>query len=219
MVAIPQEFPPGAEQAIASYDFTEISSGTGYSNFYPAASTVSGAATYLMATDTSITSGEAVKKLTGAANASTIDYDVIFNLPQRVKGKVILSYATGAAYGNGTCNMHTRAKLYKLDVNGNAKLLDQEYATNLITATVGDTLVTSRNLIQFDLTDKVRLFKKGEGLRVNIYMSMGGGSQSTAGYAQDPSGSADTTEGSALQVIDTGYSTTMTLAIPFVLDL
>jgi len=210
------------QNAIASYSSVDVLDGVGYINFYPCAFKLSGSTTYGVAQSTGLASGKVVQKIVGAApTPTTINYDLVFNKPQSIKGKLLLSYSLGIGIGNGGAGtqVFTIAKIYK--VSSATTQLGATITNAALITNAGDKSMTAMN--SFDLSDQVYIFKAGDILRVQIYLAGGGGSTTTYGYGQDPAATADAADAAAspaeLQCITSGYTTRMTIAVPFILDL
>lgn len=217
MATIPPVFPYEPDMAIVSYSFIDVTEGVGYVNFYPCAFKLSGSTTYGMAQSTDIHSGIIATKVNGAAPAaSDVNYDLKFNLPQRIRGNVLLSFSLGTAVGNGGTGATGMvvAKLYK--VSDATTQLGSTITSTTSGGSAGDTTIPV--LMKFDLSDQVYTFKKGDILRINIYLSGVGGTTSASGYGSAPAATADSLNAEGVQVILSGYTTRMILAVPFVLE-
>jgi len=201
-------------EVIASYASVDILEGIGYVNFYPCAFKLSGSTTYGVAQSTSVVSGETVNKIVGAAGTETVTYDLTFNKPQSIKGKALLSYSLGSSGGVGGKGF-TIVKLYKV-----SDATTQIGST--LTSNISGDIVAANTipvLMSFDMSDQVYIFKTGDKLRIEIYLSAVGGASSVSGYGHDPSATADVTVGSEVAVILSTFTTRMTLSLPFILDL
>ncbi len=214
-MGVPKHYRKVPEQQITSYNWEDIAAGVGYSLFYPTASQSSSALTYAVTQSTSIPSGVVVNKKSGSGTI-TGTYDILFNSPRRIKGKVYLSFSLGTTDGNQTTGTgRVTASLYHDD--GAETQLGSTIESETVSASA-DTIKTKAIVLIFDLSSQIYKFKKGETLRLKVILTHTGASTATSGYSQDPSSSADNTD-DGLVVINTGYTTRMTLAVPFILDL
>ena len=93
--SIQKVVPASAPQAIASFDFFDVATGTGVQNFFGAMTEASGALVdYFLTGDNTIFSGNIVQKEIrsgGIIELSDLDYDVSFLRPLTINGKVRIS--------------------------------------------------------------------------------------------------------------------------------
>ena len=225
MPLIPITFPVSQETAIASYSFTDIAEGTGVVVFFGSDTDDNGTVTYSLANNI-VYSANILTEGTGTSGTEKIldiDFDVTFNMPQRIKGKVIANIPL--VYGHES-QANTNGKGYGIlkvrhVTSGGA---ESELASN--TKSKEYPLVASLDSAQAVLNIEVdvplRHFKKGETLRmtVEIWANQQGGNGLHVGLMHDPKNrtpdSDDFTGG-----IDTGEFITSILSfnVPFVIDI
>tara|TARA_Y100000310_G_C20587970_1_gene766449 strand:+ start:664 stop:1347 length:684 start_codon:yes stop_codon:yes gene_type:complete len=119
-MAVPTKFRKSAEGAIASYDFVDIAEGTGIVVFNGFTQNNSGALAYAL-TRNSPHSNEVNTNFSADDAAYTkridADFDVVFNRPERVKGKMYVTLTLGAGEettANRRCDMFFVARLRKV---------------------------------------------------------------------------------------------------------
>ena len=211
---IPVHYRGGGEGVIASYDYTDIAEGTGVKVFYGCNHVSSGAITYSMPT-TAIYSGTIASTATPTTSWSIvkdIDFDVTFNMPKRIRGKVMIA-VTNVYKGSADGNTQSYIKGYVRHWDGTT---ETELGTALfsttgtvVSATVGSTM---HNL---GINVAERHFKKGETLRITIevYAITSSGAGAFAGIAHDPKNRDDAA------ILEAADDSIMEVHIPFVLDL
>ncbi len=213
----PKVVPPTPPSANVTYDFVDIADGTGTVNFFAAQSIASGAVTqHLLTTDENTASGKVVEKTTNQSEGllGDINYETTFNLPKLIEGKIRVSFSEGV---NGdTDNVRLIMSLWKVSggvptqIGSNA---DSEGYTHS-----GAGHASFQRLLT--ITAPRTHFKIGDILRLNVkqYGHMGPHPDS-AGYGCDPAGRDDSSVASGGQVIETGETTQLKVAIPFVIDI
>lgn len=222
MANLNQKIPIQASPSIVSYNYTDISDGTGVIVFNGASHREASTTALYLTTATPysadiIVSGAFVTG--GPATGLILDknFDVTFNRPQRIKGKAYLNVTMGGTgdTGNGTPTIF---------ISGGS----------LSNATTGETLASIGNLnnqsldlsvpslgthskvlnIELDASNKVYIFKANDTLRLNIELwgTLTGTSPIVyGGIGADP---ADRNDPDGLTILDAD-PTTLTLAIPF----
>ena len=175
MPLIPQTFPIPQETAIASYNFTDIAEGTGVVVFFGAAHDEAGTTKYFLTQNqifSRYTSLSATTNNTALVQILDEDFDVTFNLPQRMKGKVRIAFSMGY---NGPSNQEKQVrvtvKLRKFDGSTETELgsavteifggtgTDGKSANNALSLTMN---------LEIDMSSTITHFKKGETLRLIV---------------------------------------------------
>ena len=159
------------EPNLASYDFYDLATGTGYKNFYGADLSLSGASTYRLTTQTPYA-------LVGSTSyyevASDLDFDVTFEVPITLEGDCLVSVPITSG-SNFTATLTLR--FYKVD--GVTETLIGE-AMNASKA-----LNNSSAIITWVYDMPLTHFKRGEKLRLNLIGSNPGGTKILI-YLHDP---------------------------------
>ena len=190
-MAIPRNYGPVAPEAIASYSFTDISTGTGWILYYGFDSITGVGANALWHLGTNTIASQNVE-------STTLDRDfnlTAFNRPQTVKGTAILRFCahTDAEY-------HIDATIYHVDADGNETSLG-----TIATITTSNALMN--HVLPISLTEKQ--FKIGESLRLNLTTTTAG----TTKTGHDPANR----DGGSITPAAT-YPTKMELYMPFRLN-
>lgn len=168
---VPINFRRSAEGAIASYTWSDIAAGTGYVAFY-CFDDEDNKAMCTSRIDSSIgyTKATWAAGSESAAMRAELDFDAVFNLPQRIKGKLYVSLTyrlTTTGAGTPTNSVYTKVRIYHVDTS--AVPVETEIGTQQETKTITrtDSIGTSsgRTTIKFDVN---RHFKKNEKIRVNV---------------------------------------------------
>lgn len=219
---LPQNFPPQTPSAIASYSFTDIASGTGVVNFLGAVTQNDTTKDYILNTtelasnDIFVSGGATFAGNTAWTEVINKDFDVVFNLPQTIKGTAYLSVGIGLEGGGGG------GGLANLKVSG-AQIIHYDGTTETVVGTgSSETFIPLINsskegknmLIPFTLTEK--FFRAGDILRLSMIVfirTTGSAGVVSYGFGADPTDrDFDTT-------LPADVSTKMTLAMPFRVDI
>lgn len=231
---MPQNFPPVAPQALASYTFTDLTQGNSFLTLYGAVHTSGSAAyppaaqnTYYLTTQTPfsnqiIVSGAIIAAAAGGYISQNNNLDLVFNIPQRVKGYAFLNISVGGFRPAGGSNPN-------IWVSG-------AYLQNVTTSTIISDTVNSDNfeleatnniraktmLMQFNLSGGPYHFRKNDVLRLHFDVWGTGGSSSGlqyAGYGIDPKDRADPLAGTVYATLSGAETTQMTLYLPIVTEI
>ena len=209
--------PASPPTATASYDYYDIAEGTGIKNFYAAQALSSGALTdYYLTTDATDYSGRTSCKMIPAGAGYTTDdnYEVTFNLPKIIKGRVRASVLQGLAAAGAGQFVFLIMKLYKVS-GGTATQLGDEVVTNPVTSTASTTTFSRENVV-FNVTERTH-FKKGDILRLNIKVYAS--NLVSTGYGTDPAGRDDVATVSGGIIATAGNSTQLKVGVPFIIDI
>jgi len=213
MTLIPQTFPIPQETAIASYNYTDIAEGTGVITYYGFDANDDTTLDYHLSINSSIYAQNKVFTTATTGGGSTksidLDFDVIFNLPQRIKGTAYCNITTFVDSNvTGATSYFFIVKLRKYDGSTESEIVSGQTKsrTNSGNSNVRE---WTTHLVPLPITTQVQ-FKKGEILRVTIE---GWSNRSTGsgnfGFAQDPANRAE----------DNADTTQLQNFIPFILDI
>ncbi len=177
---IPQQF-AAQSNVIASYNYTDIAEGTGYSVYYLIGGEDDSGDIYLL-TPSSSTPG----KGPGFSEATYQNFDITFNLPKTIEG---YSYFSGQYNFTGDAGAGDSIKVV-------ATLYHYDGTTETTIGTEVTPAAQSSNktfCLVFDVSQT--RFKKGETLRLKVKLPDSNGTIST-----DPSGTSPTTISSRLSI-------------------
>jgi hypothetical protein len=219
---LPVNFAIPEEGSVVSYSFQEVFSKRGYITYYLCASKNSTTTSTFLTTSGGISSGVTVIKKSGDTASLEYNYDYMFNLPARVRGKVYFSFALGNGdftASNSSC--YLTAKLFKVVAAAETQLGTTQTSPTISTS--ADKVDTLNCMLEFDLSDAIYSFGSGESLRLEVVLyhtgATGEGIDATSGYGADPVGNSDEATASDGLIIQSGYSTTSTLNVPFILEI
>jgi hypothetical protein len=218
---IPRNFRVSQEKFIATFDFTDVASGTGYEVYYP----------MVYEDDINVLSPNVLfsqvvtqEALNVTSTTETVqldvDYDILFNLPRVIKGKLLANIPMGVEANSGdTYNWWVHVYVRKWDGTTETAIADTQGKRFLGQVLTTSTFKHFMNAIEVDCPQTN--FAKGESLRVTITMT----GYSTAGdfnvfFGNDPL-DRDTIDGE-----DTDWSnssptvpSTTKILVPYKLDL
>ena len=226
---VPQEFPTPSEAAIASFSFTDIAEGTGIVVFQGANSKEVTTSSYYLAqnilySNNGFTAGNTAG--TSFVKVLDLDFDIVFNMPQRIKGNVRANITFGAGLTNTAES--------GADVKAIMKVVHYDGTTETIIGTANSPAATGSNMggqvgeIDYEtfnikaVVATSQHFKKGETLRIilELYGKRTGANEGTVRFLHDPKDRIDTT------TIPTGTSggvrpltSQFQVNVPFILDL
>src|SRR3990167_1022157 len=186
---IPQNFPIGGEQAIASYNFIDIAEGTGTVSFYGfSADNGSSGATYVLSnnaqfSDDIYTSGSTLFSAPG--NSFNLNFDSLaFNTQKRIKGTAVVTipWAQNLTPSGGTSGA-VQIRINKLSSGVSTELVSG--ATTYI-GIIGADVNYYLSTIKIPI-DTVQKFAKGDQIRVNVLGHVSNSSGNTQmSLAHDP---------------------------------
>jgi len=165
-----------APSAIASYNYTDISSGTGITDFYAGQAALSGSSvSYILSNVAFYSNSVATANYTGTDGTYTekfdIDFDVVINRPFRIGGIVMANIPMKCQHEAGSAgasaDFYVIVKLRKWDGTTETEIASN--TTKNVNTSVG---VTTYDISAVYLNIPETNFKKGETLRL-----------STIGYA------------------------------------
>jgi len=206
------------QTAIASYDYTDIASGTGYSIFYGGnlSDGTSASGSYVLSNNVFYSENlttEAVKDTTVWFHLFDIDFDSSpFNLPRVVQGKALLNVTLGHSVTGGPLAYMrlSGSRIIKYDGTNETVLATFDSDVYGLGADAGS------HVFAVDADIAQTTFKEGDILRLNVNASvyMDGAGGETWGIAHDPAERAGSV--SYYTATDT---TALKLHVPFKIDL
>lgn len=209
----PRIYRKQGERALANYNFTDIASGTGIV-IYNGANAINSAGTTYFLTANIIEAGSVTAHSSGNQDN---DYDVTFNLPQRVKGDAIINITLGGnAVASTDLIINLTATLKHYDGTTETTMGTAQTTTNIQPIQAAAKL-SKRMCFKIPITTQVN-FKKGETLRLTIATAKTQGA-GQYGYGHDPANRNDDLETAANQIISDDDNTNLEVHIPFQLDL
>jgi len=195
MGRIPEFYGVAQPSILATYDYTDLTTGIAYKNYYGCK--LDAGAFVLLGTPLSTTNGASTQGMgsplgTSDALRQEFDFDLNVDRPQQVKGSLFVDTTYFARNVNGSLTFvigYIKVRIYHVD----ASSTETEIGTQ-ITATerpqTDNTIqvVTQQATFKFDVDKR---FKEGEKLRVNIELwgSAGGStsnSNAVCGLCHDP---------------------------------
>ena len=230
MALLPITYPEPPAKAIASFNFIDIAEGTGNVIFFCYAHQEQTTVGYSLSTQVLFSEGAALSPpdgngFTEAIGTSAsfqkeidIDFDLAFNLPQRIKGKLKSFFTWGCT---DTTDSLQRGEAYvilrvrKWDGSTETEIANAQSKTLVIDANEGKYATTN---MEIDLTS-VNHFKKGESLRITIevWFKKTAANNRQVRFYHDPQGNTIL----AADESDSGFtnSTIFQVHVPFLIDL
>jgi len=176
---IPHNFLESGETAVATYNWSDIASGTGYSTFY-GQDTEDGSLVLGVSTQYSL-SGATIKQCENSmAKRQENNFDVTFNLPRYVKGELLVGITYSLLSNTADTTVYVKVRIYHVDVDGTETEIGTQQTGGSINK--ADGTVYRRTNFSFDVDKK---FKKDETLRLNIELWGEGGVNSTCTIYHD----------------------------------
>ena len=208
-MALPEIYRKYRQAAIASYDYTDIAEGTGIVAFLGSQSEQTTNSTYLLTTSShfanDMLTSAALSGSVADAKQMDLDFDVVFNQPQNIRGNAYISATVGCAARNtGTTTIYFIAKLRKWDGTTETEIASAQSQNYAVTnAPAVKTL-----LCRMPLTATTH-FKSGETLRLTMEIwAANTTGAATLVFYHDPAGRDDGTLG-------TTETSKLTAYIPF----
>jgi len=106
-----KSFIKSGEGAIATYDYIDIANGVGIASFDAFATQASGAVITQGLISSEVSGDPIYTRIINTGGATTHNFDVAFNTPRTMKGKVVLNFTLGEIDDGGSC--HVVITLYK----------------------------------------------------------------------------------------------------------
>lgn len=212
-------------EAITTFPFADISENTGTVVFFGASAGLSGSAdTYFLSTlptySNVVASGSEITSGTAWTQLFDHDYDVKFNLPKRIKGKMRVTLTMGSEgdISSTSVDAYAHIKVRKFDGTTESDIIDKQSEVVEFPDSVNTPTSKTVN-VELNITE-VQKFRAGDILRVTIEIwGQRTGSQATRlGYAFDPKDRNDDKFG-ADQIIEDSDTTILEVHVPFLLNL
>jgi len=167
-MTVPTVFRNTRPRSLTNYSWIDIANATGIQTYY-GVNTFDGSG---ILSPTAIDSYSWRTSGTPAASESKKedkDYDLLFNVPQTVKGTLTVTHTYAVTNNNGVNTVHgyTKVRVYHYDGSTETEIGTQVTTTTLSSGGVGQ-VEAARSVIKFASLNQH--FKKGETLRVNIEM-------------------------------------------------
>jgi hypothetical protein len=197
-MAIPTVFSQKGSDAVASYDWLDVTSGVGYRKYYLAISQLSGSNLYFMtpqnmdaSTYPYLTGNDG--SAGGLVNRQDLDFDIEFKIPAQLKGDLIFNI-THTEYNTANTNSsYVVANIYH--VKGVTETLLATASSPVRTSASTDSANPScwREALKMPIT--LKKFAVGDKLRVNVLYYFGHNGAGTGYYTLylDPTNHATTT--------------------------
>lgn len=228
---LPINFNIPNEGAVVSYNYTDLASGEGYQTFYGGTASNGDVLTQSnkFISETTHTSSEETPVSTTSTKYIDKDFDITFNTPRTIKGKLFVSVPIGVQglVGGESWYFKLITKVYHYDGSTETQLGSTETGKEYFSGALGANGIKGFVATNYhDLTQKG--FKVGETIRITVegwYRTNGGTARNAwVGIGHDPTGRADQdydSPGGAIesaQVIDSDTNTTLQIDIPFKIE-
>jgi len=224
---IPVRFRKSGEGSIASYNYYDLQEGSGVTVFYGGTHKETTTEAFYLSTNADYansvttyadtTSGSAVKVLDH-------DYDLAFNMPKRIKGKLraIFSIGNTTSVSGKAHETYAIVKVRKWDGTTETEIANAQSETHVRSA--AQYIADSRTINVEVNISTLQKFNKGETLRITIEIwakSSDGADGNRSGYGHDPRDRNDPgVEGSTgTKIIEDTDTTVLTFHVPFVIML
>ena len=199
-MTIPTKYPPSQEAAIASFDFTDLTSGLGYEDFFLAVSKIAGTNGYVLLAN-QLLSAEGEIQMTAEFNWDSS----VFNLPRTVKG---IAYISGTIEKASGQDANLNFRIIRILSDGST---ESELASAVtLNRSEADT-VAQPFLLEISLTETI--IKKGEKLRLEIIPSVSSSQVYIGTSPTDQDGTIITPSS------DPAATTITKVSIPFKIDI
>ena len=224
-MVLQQTLPIPQETAIASYDYVDVSEGSGVIIFLGASHKEETTPGFFLSRNATYSNTVTSRAFTLIGNQDfnkliDHDYDITFNLPKRLKGiiRCILSIGGGdIGSPNTSLEVYAIIRARHWDGTTETDLASGQTETKAIAANVNDSKTMN---VEIDVTAG-RHFKKGDTLRltVEIWAKRVGSVTAPAGYGHDPKDRNAESVGSESQVVLDEHTTILEFHIPFRLNI
>jgi len=204
------------QSSIASYNFTDIDEGIGYVTYYGAEGTDEVVVLKKAIYSNEINQIVAVAGVGGAATKQLdVDYDLVFNTPKIVDGKLLVSGSLGVKIDGSFSNtIYWIVKVRKWDGSTETDLAENQSDDVLVTGGGG----FNSEIVLLEVDVPSTNFGSGDTLRITLegWVTATNTSVGNAGWGQDPKGRlgslADT------QIIEDTDTTILQFHVPFKID-
>lgn len=206
-----------AQQAIVSYDYTDIADGTGIEIFYLMNENTGGTDDYLLTPNIMYSNDVFSSGTTNSeayAQMLDIDFDVIFNIPKRIRGNIVISIPFGiVTFAAAATGVYIIIKARHWDGTTETELGSAQTEPH----TEAAAQATDSSLKTVKIPVALTHFAVGETLRITVEMwgirGADGSAAFTGFFGHDPKDRAFSTYFNGA-----GTSTTE-VHVPFVLDI
>ena len=212
------------ERLLTSYDFLDIAKGKAIQFWYGLKTRT----TYVMNefalySDDIETTHQNYTCPSSDAKLIDIDFDVTFDKPQIIEGTIIANTVHGIISGGGnctgTCTSYIIAKIRKWDGTTETNLATKQSASITVTES-GSFGNHTHKISALELEISRTKFRKGDVIRLTVEQwasttgALGGASYWRVGFGHDPK-----TRNSPTGIISAGEPTTITMTVPFKIDI
>jgi len=162
----------GGPAALASYDFVDLASGTGMVVYYLGNTFENGVSGAYLTKDPYYSNHVIIGKSYAASGSvfemiNDFDFDLVFNLPQTIKGNVIVNIPVGInEIVEASFRQFLHVKLRKWDGTNEIEIADASGA--ILLKASGGVGTYGYSMDSIKLTTPLTHFKKGETLRVTL---------------------------------------------------
>ena len=204
-MALRKDIPPETEQAIASFDFTDLASGTGVEIFFGTASdSFNSTLDYHLVSTGDAKAGRATTQR-ASAGTTVVEFETTeFNLQRTARGTAFLSASMGLNNTKG----HITGEISIIHADGGETIIADKVSGQSVT--IGATDTSEMMFIPLPLTETI--IKEGEKLRLSVDIFQASSGNMELGH--DPTGEA----GSIIPLSTTTHTTKMQLLMPFRVD-
>ena len=207
-----KSFIRSGEGTVASYSWTDFAENTGNIRYYLAQDHTDAADHYFITGQTIRSNDKFTEDTTASATfvqVADIDFDILFNVPARIRGTAYASISLGIYNAAATGVLYCIANVRKYDGTTETEFADGQSAEFSVAPGVADKVLT----VAIDLSTQQKIIA-GEKLRITIevFAKSSGGDTKIALY-HDPADRNVTWNG------DTQDTTQSYVTIPFILDL
>ncbi len=222
MGRIPEFYGIAQPSILASYDYTDLTTGIAYKDFY---GTKYQDGTFGFTSIPAVTQAIQTSPTINGTPVSALqvfDFDLDFERPQQVQGPVLVAISYFARNRTGASSFvraYIKVRIYHVDSSDvETEIGTQVTSAREVDAGASTNVELQESLFKYDIT---RRFKEGEKMRVNIELW---GSQSDTstnalgGICHDPFGRAyneTTTTGTVVQFFKNTAKTELRLSVPF----
>jgi len=222
MGRIPEFYGVAQPSILATYDYTDLTTGIAYKNYYGCK--LDAGAFVLLGTPLSTTLIASTQNMdSGTADAlrQEFDFDLNVDRPQQVKGSLFVDATYFARNVNASINFvigYIKVRIYHVDASSTeTEIGTQVTASNQPDAGTDINVATQQATFKFAVDKR---FKEGEKLRVNIELWGSAGGQSTSsnavvGLCHDPFNQPYNVSGSPITVEGNTARTDLLVSVPF----
>ena len=202
--------------SITTYNYTDIIDGTGVLEVYGGIHQEESTAAYYMSQQVDYSNDITTTDSFADGRILDKDFDMTFNTPRDIKGKIRIIMCIGgkSGTGSGSNTLYGIAKFRKWDGTTETEIADAQSEAVAIPYVSPAGAVVSK-IINFEIDAPLTHFAENETLRITLELwgsSTGGRTTSTPGWGNDPKGRDDEST-----TIESDQTTVMKFKIPFIL--